>query len=168
MEAAIKQTKGRKAPGKDMIVSEMGKALGSFGVEKLTELFNSIYNSGQFPEDLVKSIFIPLPKKPMANECGVHKLISLMPHTTKIFLRVIFNRIKQPIDVAVDEVQSGFRPERGTWEGIFSFNIMAQMHIEVKKEMYFCFINYTKAFDRVKHENLIFKKILAWTEKTSE
>ena len=155
MEAAIKETKDDKAPGEDMITSEMWKALGSFGVDKLTQLFNSIYNSGQFPEDLVKSIFIPLPKKPMANECGDHRLISLMPHATKIFLRVILNRVKQRIDVEVDEVQFGFRPGRGTREGIFSFNIMAQKHLEVKKEMYVCFIDYAKAFDRVKHEKLI-------------
>ena len=155
VEAAIKQTKGGKAPGEDCITSEMWKALGSFGVEKLTQLFNSIYDTGSFPEDLVKSIFIPLPKKPMATECGDHRLISLMPHATKIFLRVILNRVKQLIDVEVDEAQFGFRPGRGTREGIFSFNVMAQKHLEVKKEMYVCFIDYAKAFDRVKHENLI-------------
>ena len=155
VEAAIRQTKGGKAPGEDNITSEMWKALGPFGVEKLTLLFNSIYDTGQFPDDLVKSIFLPLPKKAMATECGDHRLISLMPHATKIFLRVILNRVKQLIDTEVDEVQFGFRPGRGTREGIFSFNIMAQKHIEVMKEMYICFIDYAKAFDRVKHENLI-------------
>ena len=104
-----------------------------------------------FPEDLVKSIFIPLPKKPMAIECGDHRLISLIPHATKIFLRVILNRVKQLID---NKAQFGFRPERGTREGIFSFNVMAPKHLEVKKEMYLFFIDYFKAFDRVKHDNL--------------
>ena len=133
----------------------MWKSLKSFGVAKLTQLFNNIYDTGMFPDDLVKSIFIPLPKKAMATECGDHRLISLMPHATKIFLRVILNRIKEVIDIEVDEAQFGFRPGRGTREGIFSFNIMAQKHIEIKKEMYICFIDYAKAFDRVKHENLI-------------
>ena len=76
-----------------------------------------------------------------------------MPHITKIFL--IFNRIKHKIDIEVDEAQFGFRSGRGTREGIFSFNILAQKHIEVQKEMYVCFIDYAKAFDRVKHENLV-------------
>ena len=78
-----------------------------------------------------------------------------MPHITKIFLRVVLNRIKTIIDIEVDEAQFGFRPGRGTREGIFCFNILAQKHIEVKREMYVCFIDYAKAFDRVKHENLI-------------
>ena len=155
VEHAIKQTKGGKAAGEDKITAEMWKALGSFGVEKLTNLFNRIYDTGQFPDDLIKSVFIPLPKKPKASECGDYRLISLMPHITKIFLRVIQNRIKHVIDTEVDEVQFGFRSGRGTREGIFCFNILAQKHIEVQKEMYVCFIDYAKAFDRVKHENLI-------------
>ena len=37
----------------------------------------------------------------------------------------------------------------------FSFNILAQKHIEYQKDLYICFIDYAKAFDKVKHENLI-------------
>ena len=133
----------------------MWKALGNFGITKLTDLFNQIYETGTFPDDMVKSIFIPLPKKPKATSCGDYQLISLMPHITKIFLRVVLNRIKACINIEVDEAQFGFRPGRGTREGIFSFNIIAQKHIEYQKELYICFINYAKAFDQVKHENLI-------------
>ena len=78
-----------------------------------------------------------------------------MPHITKIFLRIVLNRIKSVIDIEVDEAQFGFRPGRGTREGIFSFNILAQKHIEYQKDLYICFIDYAKAFDKVKHENLI-------------
>ena len=78
-----------------------------------------------------------------------------MPHITKIFLRIVLNRIKTVIDIEVDEAQFGFRPGRGTREGIFSFNVLAQKHIEYQKELYICFIDYAKAFDKVKHENLI-------------
>ena len=44
-----------------------------FGIQKLTELFNSMYNTGKITDDLVKSIFITLPKKPKAS-------MSIMPH----------------------------------------------------------------------------------------
>ena len=126
VESAIKQTKGGKSPGEDKITAEMWRALGPFAINKMTHLFNRIYDTGEFPDDLVKSIFIPLPKKPKASECGDYRLISLMPHITKIFLRVILNRIKHQIDIEVDEAQFGFRAGRGTREGIFSFNILAQ------------------------------------------
>ena len=54
-EALIKQTRGGKPFGEGKIISEMWKSQGSFGVEKLTQLFNSIYHTGQIPDDLVKS-----------------------------------------------------------------------------------------------------------------
>ena len=88
----------------------------------------------------------------MATECPDY---SVMPHATKVFLRVIPNRVQQLIDIEVDEVQFGFRPGRGTRESIFSFNIMAQKHIAVMKEMYIPVIDYGKVFDRVNHGNLI-------------
>ena len=46
------------------------------GIQKLTELFNSMYNTGQITDDLVKYIFITLPKKPKVTM----SITSLMPH----------------------------------------------------------------------------------------
>ena len=78
-----------------------------------------------------------------------------MPHTLKIFLKIIQSRIGSKIDKEVGETQFGFRPGSGTREGIFCFNIMAQKHIEVNQDMYTCFIDYSKAFDKVHHDQLI-------------
>ena len=152
---ALKQTSVGKAVGKDGISTEMWKVLGDFAVEKLTHLFNRIYSSGYIPSEMSKSVFITLPKKSKATECGEYRLISLMPHITKIFLRVILNRIKTRINIEVGEEQFGFRAGSGTREGIFCLNILAQKHIEVNKDLYVCFIDYAKAFDRVKHCELI-------------
>ena len=155
VEFALKNTSEGKAPGEDGIVTEMWKALGEFAVEKLTSLFNKIYSSGYIPDEMTRSVFITLPKKPKATECGDYRLISLMPHITKIFLRVILNRIKTRINIEVGEEQFGFRAGSGTREGIFCLNVLAQKHLEVNKDMYICFIDYAKAFDRVKHYELI-------------
>ena len=78
-----------------------------------------------------------------------------MPHTIKIFLKIIQERISRKIDKEVGETQFGFRPCSGTREGIFSFNILAQKHLEINRDMYTCFIDYAKAFDRVHHIQLI-------------
>ena len=126
-----------------------------FGIDKLTELFNLIYSSGEFPEDLLMSIFITLPKQPRATDCSNFRTISLMPHTLKIFLKIIQNRIGTKIDKEVGPTQFGFRPGSGTREGIFCYNIIAQKHLEVDKDLFTCFIDYSKAFDKVHHEQLI-------------
>ena len=78
-----------------------------------------------------------------------------MPHTIKNFLKIIQDRIGTKIDKEVGETQFGFRPGSGTREGIFCFNILAQKHIEVNQDLFTCFIDYSKAFDRVHHDQLI-------------
>ena len=54
----------------------------------------------------------------------------------------------------VGETQFGFRPGSGTREGIFCFNILAQKFIEVDQDLFACFIDYSKAFDRFNHAEL--------------
>ena len=55
----------------------------------------------------------------------------------------------------VGDEQFGFRAGSGTREGIFCFNILAQKHLEINRDLYVCFIDYAKAFDRVKHLQFI-------------
>ena len=154
IERALKKM-NCKAAGGDEITSEMLKALGDFGIDKLTLLFNKIYDTGFLPDEMLSSTFITLPKKPKANECGDYRTLSLMSHITKLLLRVIQERIYKKIDDEVGETQFGFRKESGTREGIFSLNIIAQKYMDVKEDLYLCFIDYSKAFDRVHHAQLI-------------
>ena len=56
----------------------MIKALDDFGIEKLTIMANEIYDTGKIQQDLSKSIFIALPKKPGTIECELHRTISLI------------------------------------------------------------------------------------------
>ena len=119
VEKAIKMTQLGKAPGDDGITTEMIKILEDFGIDKLTELYNLIYSSGDIPEELLMSVFITLPKQARATDCSNFRTISLMPHTLKIFLKVIQARIGPKIDNEVGPTQFGFRPGSGTREGIF-------------------------------------------------
>ena len=52
-------------------------------------------------------------------------------------------------------MQSGFRSGNGTREGIFFVRSICERALEIDKEVYICFINYTKAFDQVKHSKMI-------------
>ncbi|CAF5174075.1 unnamed protein product, partial [Rotaria magnacalcarata] len=65
---AIKSMKTNKATGPDGISTEMIQCLVELGVDIMTKLINKIYDTGELPEDLTKSIFIALPKKPGATE----------------------------------------------------------------------------------------------------
>ena len=177
---AMAVMKGGKAPGIDGIDTEMLRALGDFGIETITELCNMMYQNTHIPEDLRTSMFILLPKKPNAVECSDHRTISLMCHVLKILLTIILRRIKDKINAEVGEEQAGFRNNSGTREAIFNLKILVERHLEVQKDVFACFIDYSKAFDSVIHEKLLetLKTIdvddndialiakLYWTQKT--
>ena len=152
---AIKKMKAGKASGPDNITIEMIEPLEDLGVTVLTELLNDIYNTGHIPADLSKSIFIALPKKPAAIECELHRTISLMSHITKILLRIIMKRARNRIKPEIAEEQCGFVEGKGTANAIYILRNLMERSLEVKKDLYICFIDYTKAFDRVKHSEII-------------
>ncbi|GFO36321.1 endonuclease-reverse transcriptase [Plakobranchus ocellatus] len=155
VETAIKKMKHGKATGPDNISVELIEALEDFGIGKVTHLLNEIYDTGQIPTDLSKSIFIPLPKKPGATECELHRTISLMSHITKILLKIIMLRIRNKIKPEIAEEQCGFVEDQGTSNAIYILRTLIERALEVQKDVYLCFIDYTKAFDRVRHDEII-------------
>ena len=154
VRAALQKMKRNKAAGPDEVVIEMIVALEDFGVEKLTEVLNEVYDCGEIPEDLSKSIFIALPKKPGAIECELHRTISLMSHVVKILLRILMMRARSRIKPEIGKEQFGFVQDAGTRNAIFILRMLSERAIEMQKDLYVCFIDYTKAFDKVQHEEL--------------
>ncbi|CAF3582803.1 unnamed protein product [Rotaria socialis] len=151
---AIKSMKTNKATGSDGISIEMIQCLDERGVDIMTKLINKIYDTGELPEDLTKSIFIALPKKPGATECELHRTISLMSHVTKILLKILMMRMKSKTGPEIAKEQYGFMPDKSTRNAIFFLRMIIERSIEVKHDIYLCFLDYTKAFDKVKHDNL--------------
>ena len=114
---AVKSMKKGKAAGPDKITVDMIESLDEFGI--LTDFLNAIYDSGEIPSDLSKSIFIVLPKKPGATECESHRTISLMSHITKILLKILMARMINKITPEIAEEQCGFVKDKGTRNAIY-------------------------------------------------
>ena len=104
---------------------------------------------------MCKSIFIAIPKTPKAVDCDKHRIISLMSQMTKVLLRILLNRARNKIKDKVSEVQYGFRPGKGTRNAMFIVRMMAERAIEMQKDLYLCFVDYEKAFDKVHHLEMI-------------
>ena len=156
VENCLKQMASGKAPGIDNISSEALQALDESGIETLTELCNEMYSASYVPADLRTSVFIVLPKKkPRAVECAEFRTISLICHTLKLLLTMILRRISDKINREVGDEQAGFRKNSSTREGIFNLKMIVEKYIETQKDIYACFIDFSKAFDTVNHEKLI-------------
>ena len=152
VEFALRKMKRGKAPGPDQVNVEMLDSAGELGLEKLNELINKVYNTGNIPGDLSKSMFIAIPNKPKANECELHRTISLMSHTTKILLRILMKRARTQIKPEISNSQCGFVQGKGTRNAICMMRTLIERSIEMKQDIYVCMIDYSKAFDKVQHE----------------
>lgn len=154
---AIKLQKNGKATGPDQVHAETLKLLAEKdgrGLDMLTSLFNYIYETGNIPEDWLKSTFITLPKKAQASQCDEYRMISLMSHVLKTFLRVIHTRIYKKCEGQMGDTQFGFRNGLGTREALFSLNVLTQRARDMNVKVYACFIDYKKAFDCIQHDKL--------------
>ena len=80
--------------------------------------------------------------------------MSLMSHITRVLLRVLMLRMRKSLRPEIAKTQFGFVPDKGTRNAIFTLSMLMERCFEVQKDLYICFFDYSKAFDKVKHENL--------------
>ena len=103
---------------------------------------------------LGNSVFIPISKKSNAKECSDYHTIALMSHTSKVMLKILQARFQQYINRELPDVQAGFRKSRRTRDQIANIARIIKKAREFQKNIYFCFIDYAKAFDCVDHNKL--------------
>ena len=100
------------------------------------------------------SVFIPIPKKGNAKECSNYRTIALISHTSKVMLKFLQARLQQYMNHELPDVQAGFRKARGTRDQTANIRWVIEKGREFQKNIYFCFIDYAKAFDCVDHNKL--------------
>ena len=82
-----------------------------------------------------------------------HK-IALISHTSKVMLKILQAMLQQYMNCELPGVQAGFRKGRGARDQIASIHWIMEKAREFQKSIYFCFIDYAKAFDCVDHNRL--------------
>ena len=101
-----------------------------------------------------KGVFIPIPKKGNAKECSNSHTIALISHASKVMLKILQARLQPYVNCELPDVHAGFRKGRGTRDQIANIHWIIKIAREFQKNIYFCFIDYTKAFDCVDHSKL--------------
>ena len=100
------------------------------------------------------SFFIPVPKKGNATECSNYRTIVFISHATKVMLKILQAGLQQNVNHELPDVQASFRKGRGTRDQIANIHLIIEKAREFQKNIYFCFIDYAKAFDCVDHNKL--------------
>ena len=157
VRAAIKELKNNKAEGIDNIPAEMLKSLEEGAMKELIGICQDIYTSGVWPEDFLQSIIIPIKKKPNATACEDHRIISLLTHASKIMIRILAKRLQAKTEAigGLGDDQFGFRKEMGTRDAIGTLRVLTERSCQNGQDIYICFVDYEKAFDRVDWRRLL-------------
>ena len=113
-----------------------------------------IRKTQQWPQDWKRSVFLPIPKKGNAKECSNYHTIALISHSSKVKLKILQARLQQYVNHELPDVKAGFRKGRGARDQIANIRWIIEKAREFQKNIYFCFIDYAKAFDCVDHNKL--------------
>ena len=87
-------------------------------------------------------------------ECLNYHTIALISHSSKVMLKILEARLQPYMNHELPDVQAGFRKGRGTKHQIVNISRIIEKAREFQENIYFCFIDYAKAFDCVDHNKL--------------
>ena len=91
---------------------------------------------------------------PREKQCQRMLKIALISHSSKVMLKVLQARLQQYMNCEIPDVQARFRKGRGTRDQIANIWWIIEKAREFQKNIYFCFIDYAKAFHCVDHNKL--------------
>ena len=103
---------------------------------------------------LEKVSLLPILKKVNAKECSNYHTIALTSHTSNVMLKILPVRLQKYVNQELPDVQVGFRKDRGSRNQIANIHWIIEKTREFQKNIYFCFMDYAKAFDCVDHNKL--------------
>ena len=120
----------------------------------LHSICQQIWKTQQWPQDWKRRVFISIPKKGNAKECSNYCTIALISHASKVMLKILQARLQDYMNCELPDVQAGFRKGREIRDQIAKIRWIIEKAREFQKNIYFCFIDYAKAFDCVDHNKL--------------
>ena len=143
-----------KAGGGDGIPVELFQILKDDALKVLHSIYQQIWKTQQWPQDWKRSVFVPIPKKGNAKECSNYCTIALISHTSTVMLKILQARLQQYMNHELPDVQAGFRKGRGIRDQIVNILWIINKARQFQKNIYFCLVDYAKAFDCVDHNKL--------------
>ena len=145
---ALESITKNKASGGDGIPVELFQILKDDAVKVPHSICQQIWKTQQWPQDWKRSVFIN------AKECSNYCTIALISHARKVMLKILQARLQQYVNRELPDVQAGFRKGRGTRDQIANNRWIIDKARVFQENIYFCFIDYAKAFDYVDHNKM--------------
>ena len=130
----FEKLKLHKATGIDGIsADEVKAATTGAGLSVLHMLCQRIWTTESFPDEWKKAIIVPIYKKKEKTDCNNYRGVSLLCHCSKVFTRILLERLRRRTEEVLAEEQAGFRAGRSTVDQIFTLRQLSEKYIEMNK-----------------------------------
>ena len=156
---AINSLKRNKSPGSDLIPGDFIKECKDSLADTLCDVYNYMIANKTFPYKWAEGIRSAVFKSGSKKDPNNYRGITILPIFEKIFEIVIYNRLEflNEAFCKIDESNGGFMKGRRTSDNIFILNGLIKKQLLLGKRLYVCFVDFSKAFDRVNRLILFYK-----------
>ena len=161
LRTAVFSQSNNKSPGIDNIPSEIIKASFTFISPFLLNLYNKMYNCGEYPNSWGESIIFPIFKKGDVNDAQNYRGITLINILAKIYSQLLLNRLTKWTEEydTITNKQFGFQKGKSTTDCVFLLHSIISKVLNSGEKLYGVFIDYEKCFDKI-DRSYLWQKLL--------
>ncbi|KAI5754162.1 hypothetical protein M8J77_006310 [Diaphorina citri] len=164
VDKEIRSLAKNKPPGPDGIPPSIYIECVSQLKLPLTKIFNTSLKFNTFPSALKDSIVTPVPKKPNENDISGYRPISNLNIAAKIFEGILYNKVSTHIFKQISPKQHGFVNKKSTVSNLVEFTDYVARRLS-KAEVHTVYVDVEKCFDRLHHDAILHKLVLAGFSK---
>ena len=157
IQDAIKKLDSNKSCGSDQIYAEHLKNANKKLIPLLAMCFTGFFVHGHLPKNMMTVILIPIIKNKAGNINSIdnYRPIALASVLSKVIEIILLSRIESYLVTKPN--QFGFKAKHGTDQCIYVLKEIIHLYTSMKGCVFACFLDATKAFDRVDHSKLFEK-----------
>ncbi len=158
IKATVAKLQSNKSCGTDGIYAEHLQYASTLLIHKLSICFTSLLTHGILPDSMISVVLVPVIKDKAGKitSSGNYRPIALASIVSKALEVILLDRISFLIGTKSN--QFGFKKNHGTDQAIYVFKEMVDGYLKLNSSIFACFLDASKAFDRVCH-NILFEKL---------
>jgi hypothetical protein len=162
LDYALAKAKLNKAVGIDGISVEMLKYSSEKIKMTILALFNKIFSTGNYPKGWNLGYVSTLHKAGNKDNPDNYRCLTIISCLAKIFGTILNNRLQEFLEKheLLKNTQIGFKKKARTQDHMFVLKALIDKYKVLKKDLYICFVDFSKAYDNVWRNALLYKLLL--------
>jgi hypothetical protein len=153
----LQKLNNKKSPGLDHVSPFFLKVAADALTIPLTDLFNHFVWTGSFPDDMKRSVIIPIFKKDNAQDPKNYRPVSLLSSISKVFESILLLQLNSHFESKLANDMFGFRSKRGCEHAIVELTEHCRRRLDLKECVAIMALDLSRAFDTVSHKLLLAK-----------